>query len=354
MNFKVYKDNFFDDVLFHVKKDKEIKFILPQKRNDVFFRENDDYFFCISGCTYLADSSSLSMDLLLDYVELHVKDKGLAAIAESFVGGIWSFFCFSKLSKKLHVFSDFLSIKTVFYSFNESCFTIGGSQFDVSQNKTVNMMAMQEYLDVGYLALHDSLFEDVRRLDASETLIFNVNEHHCTINFSDYMEYPEVNERYQDINTAAESINSIIDNVLARIPNDAKVSCGLSGGYDSRYLAVKLKDKDVTFVTYDNPGTKEFEVATKVASAIENQTNKVEISSDAVVAAISNFPVRIGTQDSLNASHIAELFNSLYATNPSFVVDGFIGDTVISGNYFFKIKDGAEPFFQGSFLFRFI
>lgn len=348
MIFNCIVSDLVDDVLFHINKDK-VNFIRPEKKNDVFFRENDDFVFCIVGHTYIADSDSLCMEVVMDYVEVHAKTKDIETIADSFIGGVWSFYCFSKSTNVLHVFSDLLSIKTVFYSFNQTSFKVGGSQFDVTQNANFSKTAIREYLDIGYLALHDSLFEDVKRLDVSEKVSFSVNDYRLLLDFMGYAEYPDIKDRYKDISSVSSFIDNTFDDIFERISKDSKVACGLSGGYDSRYIAVKLKDKNVKYITYDNPGTKEYDVARRVALALGNDTKKVDIDSSAVTGALEGFSVRLGTQDNLNSSHISSLFDAIHNEKPSLIVDGFIGGAVVGGSYYYKIKNGSDSFFRVMF-----
>ncbi|MCF8011594.1 MAG: asparagine synthase [Clostridiales bacterium] len=141
-------------------------------------------------------------------------------------------------------------------------------------NQELDPLAKEEFLLTGYVTGPDTLFPDVKQLQAGEAIIVKETKQGLSINPIRY--YRFVHEYEQDKNM--EQLMDEHDQVLVRVfnrliqvANGRTIVVPLSGGYDSRLIVLMLKrlgyENVVTF-SYGRPGNQESEISRQVAESL--------------------------------------------------------------------------------------
>lgn len=157
---------------------------------------------------------------------------------------------------------DHIRSRSLFYALKEQSFYLSDSAEWVRQQ--VNDTVMDEYAKAefqltGYVTGRDTLYKNVKQLQAGECLLYADNqlavERYYTFEHSEPENYSEAALLAELDVVAKDSIQRLI-----RYANGRQIVLPLSGGYDSRLIAALLKeanyDNILTF-TYGAQGNKE-------------------------------------------------------------------------------------------------
>lgn len=110
----------------------------------------------------------------------------------------------------------------------------------IAQNKTIDEMALNANLLVGYMPYPDTLFSDIKRIQCEQKWgKFTLNRYHIKSNTFQFKNYKE-NVHYQ-----TSQINAYVDNLRGTLLGKG-VEMGISGGYDSRLILSMLLDKGIS------------------------------------------------------------------------------------------------------------
>lgn len=153
-------------------------------------------------------------------------------------------------------------------------------------NTTMDEIAKEEFQLTGYVAGQDTLYPDVKQLQAGEFLSINTSAETPQLKTERYYRFlhtePENYDQqdlYKKLDAAAlESIDNLI-----RYANGRQIVIPLSGGYDSRLIATLLKRRgyeNILTFTYGVPGNKESAYSKKVADALGLKWHFVEYSNE--------------------------------------------------------------------------
>ncbi len=153
-------------------------------------------------------------------------------------------------------------------------------------NTKLDLLAKGEFLLTGYVTGSDTLFPDVKQIQAGECIFIEDTPGGITVEKHRYYEYIH---NYPDSVTEEELI-TVHDEVLLNIFNRLiQIAAGrtivvpLSGGLDSRLIVLMLKrlgyDKVIAF-SYGRPGNSESVVSKQVADSLGIQWEFVEYSND--------------------------------------------------------------------------
>lgn len=157
---------------------------------------------------------------------------------------------------------DHIRSRPLFYSIKNQAFYLSDRAEWVRQQ--VNDIVMDEYAKAefqltGYVTGKDTLYENVKQLQAGECLVYEDNKLEVKRYYSfEHSEPEEYNEKalLEELDLVAkESIQRLIS-----YANGRQIVIPLSGGYDSRLIATLLKEanyKDVLTFTYGAKGNKE-------------------------------------------------------------------------------------------------
>ncbi|MDG5799895.1 asparagine synthase C-terminal domain-containing protein [Marinilabiliaceae bacterium ANBcel2] len=117
---------------------------------------------------------------------------------------------------------------------NEKCFNIKSS---LTQNRDASDL----FLRCGYTLNNSTLFNEIKITEAAQIIKTDKGD----ASFVNYLKYYSENEkRGEDLQTLSKQLSSILDNIFKRLCSNigsSPVAIPLSGGYDSRLIAVMMK-----------------------------------------------------------------------------------------------------------------
>lgn len=270
------------------------------------------------------------------------RQHGIEAVRAEIGGGMFALFVVDLEKQQLHAMCDLLACMPLFYTSNSASVTLATNQFDLQETHKLSRNSCLEYLRFGYLPFSSSLFEGVKRLGPGQILTADLASGSIArITEEQLPSYPILSERIGDIDTAVQKLDRAFTRFYSRF-NGEPVAAGLSGGYDSRLIAAFANRYNLHLVTFNYPGTSEADVARQVAGMLGSNTHVFEIPEDAPSRFMADFVCGMQTLDNLGSSHVFALLDALVQGNPAYILDGFLGDTIVGGEYYYKLSGGLE------------
>ena len=134
----------------------------------------------------------------------------------------------------------------------------------------INSVAMTEFLAAGYVTGNETLIEGIRQVQAGEVINFKDDEIYSKFYFS-YRIANSIEEPYDKLKEAGLQVFERAFNRLVKSLEGRTALVPLSGGYDSRMIALMLKKhnyQDVICFTYGRKDNSEQEISQKVAESL--------------------------------------------------------------------------------------
>lgn len=154
-------------------------------------------------------------------------------------------------------------------------------------NNEMDTLAREEFLLTGYVTGPDTLFPDVKQLQAGEALIVSDNNTELSVSVKRYYRFIHQNTLEDSEEELLSKLDEVLLNVFQRLIKRADgrtLVVPLSGGYDSRLIVLMLKrlgyDNVITF-TYGRPGNKESEISKQVAETLGIRWEFIPYSNEA-------------------------------------------------------------------------
>lgn len=153
-------------------------------------------------------------------------------------------------------------------------------------DKKLDPQAKEEFFLSGYVAGRDTLFPQVKQLQAGESLIVRQADDGLEVEIKSYYKYfPKYGERkvYQELIAEHDQILLNVFNRLIKMADGRTLVIPLSGGYDSRLNALMLKKlgyHNIVTYTYGRTGNAESEVSKKLADSLCLKWEFVEYSNE--------------------------------------------------------------------------
>jgi asparagine synthase (glutamine-hydrolysing) len=154
-------------------------------------------------------------------------------------------------------------------------------------NNEMDTLAREEFLLTGYVTGPDTLFPDVKQLQAGEALIVSDNNRELSISVKRYYRFIHQNTLEASEDELLSKLDKVLINVFKRLIKRADgqtLVVPLSGGYDSRLIVLMLKrlgyDNVITF-SYGRLGNKESEISKKVAETLGMRWEFIPYSNEA-------------------------------------------------------------------------
>lgn len=154
-------------------------------------------------------------------------------------------------------------------------------------NNEMDTLAREEFLLTGYVTGPDTLFPDVKQLQAGEALIVSDNNRELSISVKRYYRFIHQNTLEASEEELLSKLDKVMINVfqrLIKLADGRTLVVPLSGGYDSRLIVLMLKrlgyDNVITF-SYGRPGNKESEISKKVAETLNMRWEFIPYSNEA-------------------------------------------------------------------------
>ena len=224
----------------------------------------------LSCCGYILDGKKqLTGKELEDYLTDRARKNGLVSALQIAEG---RFSLCGKIDNTFVAACDSLRTYPLFYHLSGNTVLISDSAYSLLaelEKPALDKNAVNELLQCGFVLNNKTLVKEIKQIRAGEYISFepgfNSYEYH---NFAGYS---------RDYSSPAESkikLSGILEEVFAAnlsALNNISVVLPLSGGYDSRLIAVMLKKyysgRVITF-TYGSKSNPEFNIAEKVAEKL--------------------------------------------------------------------------------------
>jgi len=151
-------------------------------------------------------------------------------------------------------------------------------------DKEMDPLAREEFLLAGYVTGQETLYPNVKQLQAGEYLEVNLAGEVVQLKMQRYYRFWHTEPVAYDESALRDELKEVTFNAIRRLVSYAagrQIVIPLSGGYDSRLIAVMLKRMNYSNIicfTYGLPGNKEAEYSRRVAEALGLKWTFVEYS----------------------------------------------------------------------------
>ncbi|ADH86463.1 asparagine synthase-related protein [Desulfurivibrio alkaliphilus] len=324
------------------------RLVVADKGHSPVFCEDEQKSLCLIcvGHLYASRAKSFVVKESLALLAEAYGRTGLDGVRLEIDGGMFALFIIDKANNKLLAIADFLSCMPLYCKSGEKETLIGINQFDLADGESPTDLACAEYLTYGYLPFHQSLFAEVKRIGPGQSITLPLNKPgRLEISQENYPTYPDPEQRLTDESQAIDYLDALFTDYFARL-GDESIAAGLSGGYDSRLIAAYCREKSLRLCTYDSPDTQEAMVARRVAVTLGLQTEVFQVAANSPCRFAEDFLYGTGTGDSLESSHMYAILETLTRNNPAYIIDGHIGDVVLGGGFYYKLKRRNEPLYK--------
>jgi len=230
---------------------------------NVHFRDYDSW--SITGTTYWKGSAFFE-ELLLDVSSIACMFSSIKN-ADDFISSLKQlngfFAVVQQKEDTIYAAVDRVRSVPLFYSLKDGDFYISDDPNWIQkeiQSDEVDEIAAAEFMLTGYVTGKDTLYPDIKQLQAGEALVLQHSSDCLSLRTIQYYRYIPKNYSV----CSEEEILSVLDRVLVKVfERLIKIASGrtivvpLSGGYDSRLIVLMLKrlgyEKVVAF-SYGKPG----------------------------------------------------------------------------------------------------
>ncbi|HFX17766.1 MAG TPA: hypothetical protein ENK64_01320 [Flavobacteriales bacterium] len=244
--------------------------VLPQLSHDRFLQENDEFIIGFEGINLTPNIQTFN-----EFVE-NYKEKGLNFIPE--LKGTFSGFILDKKKQKIHIYTDHLATKSIFYyhhpkhgfAFSSSLQVLSKAFRQNNIPYTLNQSAVYMMALYGIMLEDYTYIKEVKRLAYGSILTYDLTDKKMSVN-----QYFRFNNKKNDL-SYQESIDRI-ENLMTKSieANWAKnrqysqqYFSFLSGGMDARVNALLAKEmgfENITTFTFGQSDSKDVEYARKIA-----------------------------------------------------------------------------------------
>jgi asparagine synthase (glutamine-hydrolysing) len=210
--------------------------------------------------------------------------------------GMFAFVIYDEKKKILFGARDRLGKKPFYYCHNGQSFEFASqpSQLKIARKFTLDQQAVNEYFIWGYIPDPSSIWQEVKKLPAGHSFIYNLSSGVLNIKKYwdlDYDRENKFNGSYQD---AKFILNELIhDSVGIRMNADVPLGVFLSGGIDSSLIAAiasqKVSQLKTFSIQFNEKGFDESKYAKMVAEHLGTEHHTIECNYHEGLDLISNF-----------------------------------------------------------------
>jgi len=257
---------------------------VKNKQYRKYFESEDGF---VTGTAFIKKGQVLSGEALMNYLASFDTPENLAHNLPDLNG----FYAFAvRQGCCLIAAVDRIRSIPLFYGQKGNDFFISDSaewvRSQVGDDK-IDPLAKEEFLVCGYVTGPDTLFHKVKQIQAGELLEFQSSGNPASVKTHRYYRYVH---RYPEQNVPTEKLlqshEEMMERVIARLiefSDGRTIAIPLSGGYDSRLIALMLKKRgysDLIAFSYGRPGNHEAEVSKQVAESLGVRWEFVEYSNE--------------------------------------------------------------------------
>ncbi len=208
-----------------------------------------------------------------------LSQKGAEAV--NLFNGMFTIALYDKQEKSLSVFRDRLGVKPIYYSFQNGKFVFASELKallqlpDFKNNRKKNQKAIAQYLNIGYIAEPDTIYEDIYKFPSGAYAKIDATG----IKFSSYWKAEEKIEAatVNDFGDAKIQLNNLMrSSVQMRMISDVPFGTFLSGGIDSSLVtaiaqSVSAEPVKTFSIGFKESGFNESEYAKKVSRHLHTE-----------------------------------------------------------------------------------
>jgi len=295
----------------------------------------------VRGHLYCRNARSFDVVENLGVLANALREKSSLADAMTVVaGGLFAVIVIDRSRGVLEAATDRLGCMPLYFRQSVEGIDFTNNPFVFQGDTPLAETAVCEYLKYGHLPFSDSLFEGVRRVGPGETVTVTLGPNpRLAVDSRRYRTYLPIAERVQTPAEGAERLADAFDAYFARLGSGRGIA-GLSGGYDSRLIAAYTANHDVSLFNFGNPRSREVRFAQRVAGRVGKTLDCFQIRTDAVARHGARLREVMPGLDSFENAHVFELADRVAASDSSYCLDGFGGDSVIGSNYYYKLGGG--------------
>jgi asparagine synthase (glutamine-hydrolysing) len=239
----------------------------------------DDAFFCVGEVFY--QQSLLTVESLYKLVTKAYQENAVESLLMQFSG----FYAFIYLDD-----NDAIAVvdrnrsRPLFYSLEDNTLYLTDNAYwlvNLLKSLNVNLLAEQEFQQAGYVSGSDTLLDELSQVPAGSMLVLN-NNYYQIDNY-----YRFIPSNHNQVTTKVDLTQGLDNAMKASISeliayaNGRQLVVPLSGGYDSRAIALYLKelnyDNVITF-TFGKSSSEEVVISKQVADALGFDWHCVEYS----------------------------------------------------------------------------
>ena len=212
--------------------------------------------------------------------------------------GMFAFVIFDKIKNQFFGARDRLGVKPFYYYHNGKNFEFASQISSIqlyNDNLSISKKAIDAYLTWGTVPDPLSIFNEVKKLRAGNSFVFDLNSGNLNIKTYWDIDYKGENKFIGSYSEAQSQLkNILLDAVKIRLFADVPVGVFLSGGIDSSLIAamatqtsnVKVKTFSVKF---NDKGFDESMYAKQVADHLKTEHNIIECNYNEGIDLIENF-----------------------------------------------------------------
>jgi len=189
--------------------------------------------------------------------------------------------------EEIFVATDIIRTFPLFYARHQGKWILSddaGYLSELTGNHEINPLAKVEFLAAGYVTGNETLLQGIRQVQAGEIIRFKEDDLNNRFYYS-YRTHKAREDEYEDLKSEGlKTIQEAFARFIVSLDNKTVV-LPLSGGYDSRLIAAKLKHfgyKDVVCFTYGRKSSPEIEISEKVAKQLGYKWIFVEYTEELI------------------------------------------------------------------------
>lgn len=256
--------------------------------------------------------------------------------------GMYAIAIYDRRDDKLYLARDFFGEKPLYYFLSESQLgfssELKGFGKDFLKNQSIDMKALEEYLQLTYIAAPRTIYSNVSKLKPGSCIVIDLVKKESNLLSRNQLDNTSIDkEPIKDLEYASKSVfDEVLGSVKSRMISDVPVGALLSGGVDSSIvsfcMAMNSRSRVKTYsVGFEKSSLDESGKALEVAKMINSDHSRVVLTSSDVKKDVKkvlmNFDEPYADSSALASSYIA----SVVSKDLKVVLTGDGGDEMFGG-----------------------
>lgn len=292
-----------------------------------FEASNAKFHLYLEGYFYLDSVNTFDPQISLDHFLHHLNTKSVSCVQGQIAGGLFNLFIKNKHTGAIEILNDRMGLLPLYILETDDQFIFSNNQFNFIHRSTLSTTACFEFLKYGYLPVSPSLFNQVERMGAGSRLF--------------YIPQSTTIHRFPVLSFKSSSSSTINDTqwldafeqYFSKL-KESQVMMGLSGGYDSRWIAASIRDLQPQLLNFGTAGCPETKLAKASADLMGLSMDNKQFPVDGINQYAAELRSKFRTISSLENVHVLHLSKCVEAKGANVYVDGFLGDVVVGDTYY--------------------